>query len=70
MPKVAAPSGLAREALWKALRAAAQPHLDTVGRVCRAFGVRLGVQSVSERDGVARPLALHPIDVNGIIRHH
>ncbi|WP_367268185.1 hypothetical protein [uncultured Thiohalocapsa sp.] len=69
LPKVAAASGLAREAPCKPLRAAAQPHLDTVDRLCRAFWVRLSVQPMSERDGVVRPLALCRTDVNGIIRH-
>ena len=47
----AAASGLAREALYKALRAGAQPRFNTVTRVCRALGVELAVQPVSERDG-------------------
>jgi probable addiction module antidote protein len=51
MTEVAAASGLAREALYKALRAGAQPRFDTVSRVCRALGVKLVVQPVSERDG-------------------
>jgi probable addiction module antidote protein len=51
MTEVAGASGLAREALYKALRAGALPRFDTVGRVCRALGVKLVVQPVSERDG-------------------
>ena len=41
MTQIAKDSGIAREALYKALRADAQPRFDTVARVCRALGVRL-----------------------------
>ena len=47
MAEVAKASGLTREALYKALRADAQPRFDTISRVCAALGVRL----------VAQPLA-------------
>jgi len=48
MADVAAASGVAREALYKALRAGAQPRFDTVNRVCHALGVKLVVQPVPE----------------------
>jgi len=41
MTEIARASGLAREALYKALRPGAQPRFDTVARVCTALGVRL-----------------------------
>jgi probable addiction module antidote protein len=44
MTEVAKASGVAREALYKALRPGAQPRFDTVAKVCRALGVRLTVQ--------------------------
>ena len=47
MAQIAADSGLGREALYKALRAGAQPRFDTIARVCSALGVKL----------VARPIA-------------
>jgi probable addiction module antidote protein len=44
MADVAQQTGLTREALYKALRADAQPRFDTVSRVCKALGVRLVVK--------------------------
>jgi probable addiction module antidote protein len=41
MSEIAEATGLAREALYKALRPGAQPRFDTVNRVCAALGVRL-----------------------------
>jgi probable addiction module antidote protein len=41
MTQVAEDAGLSREALYKALRADAQPRFDTVSRVCKALGLRL-----------------------------
>ncbi len=41
MSEIAKSTGLAREALYKALRPGAQPRFDTVARVCAALGVRL-----------------------------
>ena len=41
MTDIANASGLAREALYKALRPGAQPRFDTVQRVCADLGVRL-----------------------------
>ena len=44
MSEIAQAAGLAREALYKALRADAQPRFDTVARVCTALGLKLSVQ--------------------------
>ena len=41
MTEIARESGLAREALYRALRGGASPRFDTVMRVMRALGVRL-----------------------------
>lgn len=41
MTEIAKASGLAREALYKALKPDAQPRFDTIARVCKALGVRL-----------------------------
>lgn len=50
MTEIAKATGLAREALYKALRPDAQPRFDTINRVCHALGVKL----------VAQPLAPLP----------
>lgn len=44
MGEIAKASGITREALYKALRADAQPRFDTISRVCIALGVRLVAQ--------------------------
>ena len=49
MTEIAKASGIAREALYKALRPDAQPRFETVNRVCHALGVKL----------VAQPLERH-----------
>lgn len=41
MTDIAKAAGVAREALYKALRADSQPRFDTISRVCTALGVRL-----------------------------
>jgi len=41
MTEIARESGLAREALYRALRVGAAPRFDTVMRVMQALGVRL-----------------------------
>ena len=41
MTEIAKASGLSREALYKALRARAQPRYETIAKVCEALGVRL-----------------------------
>jgi probable addiction module antidote protein len=41
MTEIAKSTGLAREALYKALRADAHPRFDTVSKVCAALGVKL-----------------------------
>lgn len=46
MSDIAKASGLTREALYKALRADAQPRFDTINRVCAALGVKLVAQAV------------------------
>lgn len=46
MSEIARASGITREALYKALRADAQPRFDTVNRVCAALGVKLVAQPV------------------------
>lgn len=45
MSEIAAASGLAREALYKALRSDAHPRFDTVQRVCAALGLKLEVRA-------------------------
>lgn len=44
MSKVASDAGIAREALYKALRPGSQPRFETISRVCAALGVRLVAQ--------------------------
>lgn len=46
MAQIAQDSGIGREALYKALRADAQPRFDTVNRVCAALGVKLVAQPI------------------------
>lgn len=41
MTAVAEGAGIAREALYKALRPGAHPRFETIQRVCAALGVRL-----------------------------
>lgn len=41
MAHIAQAAGIAREALYKALRPGAQPRFDTIQRVCTALGVKL-----------------------------
>jgi probable addiction module antidote protein len=45
MTEIAKASGIAREALYRALRADSEPRFSTVSRVCSALGVRLVVQA-------------------------
>ena len=44
MTQVAKDAGIAREALYKALRPGSEPRFETISRVCAALGVRLVVQ--------------------------
>lgn len=44
MSQVAKDSGIAREALYKALRPGSEPRFETIRRVCAALGVRLVAQ--------------------------
>lgn len=46
MTQIAEETGIGREALYKALRADAQPRFDTIAKVCKALGVKLVVQPV------------------------
>jgi len=46
MTEIAKASGIAREALYKALRADAQPRFETINRVCHALGVKLVAQTI------------------------
>lgn len=46
MTEIARASGIAREALYKALRPDAQPRFDTINRVCHALGVKLVAQPI------------------------
>lgn len=46
MTEIAKSSGITREALYKALRADAQPRFDTISKVCAALGVRLVAQPI------------------------
>ncbi len=44
LAQIAEGTDVGREALYKALRADAQPRFDTISRVCKALGVKLVVQ--------------------------
>jgi len=46
MTEIAKSAGIAREALYKALRSGSAPRFDTVSRVCAALGVRLIAQPI------------------------
>jgi probable addiction module antidote protein len=46
MSQVAKNSGIAREALYKALRPGSTPRFETISRVCAALGVRLVAQPI------------------------
>ncbi|TPQ29493.1 addiction module antidote protein [Methylomonas koyamae] len=45
MTEIANAAGISREALYKALRADAQPRFETIAKVCKALGVKLTVQT-------------------------
>jgi probable addiction module antidote protein len=47
MSQVAKDSGIAREALYKALRPGSAPRFETISRVCTALGVRLVAQPIA-----------------------
>ena len=49
MTQIARESGLAREALYRALRGGASPRFDTVMRVIRALGLRLTAVPADDR---------------------
>ena len=46
MSQVAKDSGIAREALYKALRPGSEPRFETMSRGCAALGVRLVAQPI------------------------
>jgi probable addiction module antidote protein len=46
MTQVAKDFGIAREALYKALRPGSEPRFETISRVCAALGVRLVAQPI------------------------
>lgn len=48
MSQVAKDAGIAREALYKALRPGSQPRFETISRVCTALGVRLVAQPMNQ----------------------
>ena len=51
MTEIAKATGIAREALYKALRDDAKPRFDTINRVCHALGVKLVAQPIESRPG-------------------
>ena len=50
MTEIAKASGIAREALYKALRPESQPRFDTINRVCHALGVKLVAQPIKSSE--------------------
>jgi probable addiction module antidote protein len=46
MTQVAREAGIAREALYKALRPGSEPRFETISRVCAALGVRLVAEPI------------------------
>lgn len=50
MSQVAKDAGMAREALYKALRPGSSPRLETVMKVMKAFGVRLVVEPIARTE--------------------
>jgi probable addiction module antidote protein len=54
MTQIAEASGLAREALYRALRPGARPRFDTVARVCAALGLHLTITPARATKPAAR----------------
>jgi probable addiction module antidote protein len=52
MASIAEQTGLAREALYKALRPAAHPRFETIQLVCAALGVKLVAQPIGIADSL------------------
>ena len=50
MSEIARKSGIAREALYKALRPQAHPRFETIQKVCNALGVRLRAEPMEQVD--------------------
>lgn len=55
MTKISESSGLAREALYKALRPKSAPRLDTINKVLNSLGFKLTVQPIRKQH-VARKI--------------
>ena len=55
MAEIARLSGLAREGLYKALRADSQPRMETLIRVLAALGVRLKAEVIPARERPSSP---------------
>jgi probable addiction module antidote protein len=51
MTEIAKASGIAREALYKALRSGSEPRFETINRVCHALGVKLVAQPIRRSVG-------------------
>jgi len=49
MTEMSRSTGLAREALYKALRADSHPQFETILKVCRALGIRLVAEVATTR---------------------
>ena len=49
MTEMARSTGLAREALYKALRANSHPQFETILKVCQAIGIRLVAEVATTR---------------------
>ncbi|MBK5969441.1 MULTISPECIES: addiction module antidote protein [Thiorhodovibrio] len=49
MTEIAKASGITREALYKALRAGADPRFETIYKVCHALGVKLVAQPLEAK---------------------
>ena len=48
MTEIAKASGIAREALYKALRPDAKPRFQTISKVCQALGVKLVAHPIGQ----------------------
>lgn len=63
MAEIAKSSGLSREALYKALRPNSHPRFETISKVCKALGVRLVAEAITETVKEVNVVAL---DINRI----
>ncbi|MBJ7309463.1 addiction module antidote protein [Rugamonas sp. CCM 8940] len=62
MAEIAQKTGLARESLYKALRANSQPRLDTVSKVLSAFNLRLVAEVIPPEQRATMPSALGQVE--------